>query len=95
MSMNPIVSPVHSARNPLPDNCIDDLPRGQHVVRVEDMDGVNVIFMPPIACVMRDPDGQDRPVRITDSDDLIARVFAGWSMVDCAEPGAWAKGGAT
>lgn len=72
------------ARNPLPqDNRIDDLPRGQHVVRVEDLDGVNVIFMPPIPCVMRDPDGQDRPVRITDTDDLVARIFAGWSMVDC------------
>lgn len=61
-----------------------DIPVGQMVVRVEDADGINVIFDPPIACVMRDPDGQDRPVRLTDSDDLIARVFAGWQMVEVA-----------
>ena len=33
---------------------------------------------------MRDPDGQDRPVRLVDSDDLIARIFAGWCMVEVA-----------
>lgn len=59
-----------------------DLPRGQMVVRVEDADTINVIFDPPIACVMRDPDGQDRPVRLVNSDDLIARIFAGWQMVE-------------
>lgn len=61
-----------------------DLPVGQMVVRVEDADGVNIIFSPPIPCVMRDPDGQDRPVRLTDTDDLVARIFAGWQMVEVA-----------
>ena len=61
-----------------------DIPIGQMVVRVEDADNINVVFSPPIACVMRDPDGQDRPVYLTDTDDLIARVFAGWTMVGVA-----------
>lgn len=59
-----------------------DLPRGQQVVRVEDLDGVNVIFVPPIPCVMRDPDGKHREMRLGDTDALVALVFAGWSMVE-------------
>lgn len=61
-----------------------DIPVGQFVTSVENLDGVNVIFDPPIPCVMRDPDGQDHPVRLVDSDDLIARIFAGWCMVEVA-----------
>jgi len=61
-----------------------DIPVGQFVTSVENLDGVNVIFDPPIPCVMRDPDGQDRPVRLVDSDDLIARIFAGWCIVEVA-----------
>lgn len=59
-----------------------DLPRGQMVVRVEDADNINVIFVPPIPCVMRDPDGRQREIRLGDTDALVALVFAGWQMVE-------------
>ena len=59
-----------------------DTPRLQRIISVIDTDAINVIFDPPIACVMRDPDGRQREMRLGDTDALVALVFAGWQMVE-------------
>lgn len=61
-----------------------DLPRGQRAVSVFDADRVNVIFDPPVKCVMRDPDGKRRSMLLGDTDALVALVFARWMMVEVA-----------
>lgn len=74
MSANSLV--YHNPENePHPD---------RRIVSVIDADGINVIFDPPIPCVMRDPDGKRRHVRLGDTDALVALVFAGWQMVEVA-----------
>ena len=76
-----------SAHSNLPHSSTFSTPELQpdrHIVSVINADGVNILFDPPIACTMRDPDNRLRDVHIGDTDALVALVFAGWTMVEVA-----------